>query len=85
MHSVWVATAPFSTTKYTNDPWYLPGDEESREFRMLGSRKANATFNFVALKSRADYRRQEKLYLDTLRNIKSREELLVDFGMKYPF
>lgn len=74
---------PFCATGYINDPWYLPGDEDSSECRGLSPREAIALPNCAAPRSEDDYRRPKISHMVALRNKKVGEELLVDYGMKY--
>lgn len=76
---------PFCTMQYINDPRLLLDDEETTDCRRLSPRKANVQFGCAAPKPRAEHRKQEIMYVFTLRNVKDGEELLADYGMKYLF
>lgn len=68
--------------QYTDDQRYVPGDEESRELRVLSPKEENVELRCAPPRSRADYGKQEKLYVITLENFKIGEKLLADYSIK---
>lgn len=60
----------FCAMRYLSDLWYLPGDEKSRKRRRLSRSNTNLHFRRVALRSRAEYRKEEIMHVFTLRYIK---------------
>lgn len=82
---MWVVSVPFCTVQYISDARFLTGDEKSRDRKRLTSKVAKVAFKCAASRFRADYRRQEMLYVFTLRKIKAGEELLIGYGMRYSF
>lgn len=71
--------------QYTNHPPCLPGEKESRELRKLIPRETNVEFKCAAPRSKAGYKKQERLHVATLRNNKAREQLLLNYGLRYSF
>lgn len=69
--------------KYISSLRYLPGEADSVDARKLRSNEANAQSRAAAPKLRKDFERQQLLEVVTLRNIKIREKLIVDYGVKY--
>lgn len=69
--------------QYISDPRDVQGNDDSMDTRKLRLRKANVEYRAAAAKSTGEYRKQQTLQVDTLRNIRVREEPFVDCVVKY--
>ena len=83
-HPTFIVPAPFWVAGYINDPRYLPDDRDEVERHTKLYRTANVRFvESVASPSKHKLRSNGLVVIETIREIRTGEELFLDYGKSF--